>query len=186
MKNKRLKMFIGIILIIAILGGIGFYIYIKLDENKNAFLEYTPQEEISDKQFRNTIVKLFFKEIGANNLRVESRSIDSKELIENPYLTLVKLLTLGPTDDTLEKTIPEGTVVNNVSLSGDMIVLDLSKEFIENQPNGAELESLTVYSIVNTLTELTEVNSVKILIDGAENSGFKDNAINFSNAFVKK
>ena len=31
-----------------------------------------------------------------------------------------------------------------------------------------------INSIVNTLTELTEVNSVKILIDGQENSQFNE------------
>lgn len=43
-----------------------------------------------------------------------------------------------------------------------------------------------MYSIVNTLTGLNEVEAVKILIDGDNEASFKDNLINFKNAFVKQ
>lgn len=187
MNNKKLKMFIGIILIVALLASSGVYIFKKLDENKNKneIQEYTPQQEISDDQLRNTLVKLYFKEINSNNLRTECMNVDAKNLIENPYLTLVNLLIQGPTDEILEKTIPDGTRVNDIKLVGDMIILDLSEEFI-NDIEGAEKESATIYSIVNTLTELNEVNSVKFLIDGNESSGFKDGAIKFDNPFLRK
>lgn len=48
-----------------------------------------------------------------------------------------------------------------------------------------DAENMTIYSIVNTLTELNEVNSVKILINGREDQSFKDNKINFKNAFMR-
>ena len=119
-------------------------------------------------------------------MRVESKSVDAKELISNPYLTLVNLLIQGPSDANLQSAIPQGTQVLNVSLSGDTIVVDLSNEFVENHAGGAESESATIYSIVNTLTELTEVNAVKFLIDGQEGKAFKDNALSFSEPFVRK
>ena len=64
-------------------------------------------------------------------------------------------------------------------------LIDLSKEFIDNHEGGEEAENLTIYSIVNTLTELNEVASVKILINGREDQSFNDNKINFRNAFVR-
>lgn len=186
-ENKRFKMFLCITIIVILLACMGFYIFKKLEANKDATLsEYTPQEEISDEQFRSTIVKLYFKEVASNNLRVESKSVDAKELISNPYLTLVNLLIQGPSDANLQSAIPQGTQVLNVSLSGDTIVVDLSNEFVENHAGGAEAESATIYSIVNTLTELTEVNAVKFLIDGQEGKAFKDNALSFSEPFVRK
>lgn len=61
MNNKKVKMFVSIIIIVAILGCAGFYITTKLKNNKvDYYNEYTPQEEISDEQFRSTIVKLYF------------------------------------------------------------------------------------------------------------------------------
>ena len=46
-------------------------------------------------------------------------------------------------------------------------------------------ENLTIYSIVNTLTELIEVNAIKILIDGQENCAFSDNQVQFNQCFVR-
>lgn len=185
MENKRFKMFIGILVIVTLVGISGFYIFNQLNKD-NFFEEYIPEQEISDEQFRTTNVKLYFKEVNSNNLKAESKNIDAKDLISNPYITLVNLLIQGPTSLDLQATIPEGTTVNSTSLIGDTLVLDLSESFINNHPGTVEAENATIYSIVNTLTELTEVNSVRILINGVENCAFPDNMINFSNPFVRK
>ena len=42
-----------------------------------------------------------------------------------------------------------------------------------------------INSVVNTLFELTEVNGVKILVNGEENKGFADQAVMFENIFQK-
>ncbi len=186
MDNKRFKMFLGITLIIVILAGVSFYIFKQLSNSDNVtFDEYVPQQEISDEQFRQTYVKLYFKGTSSNELQCESRSIDSKELLSNPYLTLVNLLIGGPSVEGLETLIPSGTVVNSASLSGDTVVLDLSSHFISSTTD-ATVASDMVYSIVNTLTELTEVNSVKFLIDGNESSSFSGCDFSLSSAFVRK
>ena len=87
--------------------------------------------------------------------------------------------------DKLEKLIPDGTVINKIELKKDILYIDFSKEFIEKHQGGEEMESNTIYSIVNTMTQLTEVNGIKILIDGKENEAFKDGKIKFDNIFVK-
>ena len=48
-----------------------------------------------------------------------------------------------------------------------------------------EEEQNTINSIVNTLTELTEVNSIKILINGEENKSFNDGEIDFTQNFTR-
>ena len=40
-------------------------------------------------------------------------------------------------------------------------------------------------NLVDTLTELTEVNAIKILINGKENQSFKDEQINFEQKFIR-
>lgn len=67
-----------------------------------------------------------------------------------------------------------------------LFLLIYLKNLLKTIFGGAEAESATIYSIVNTLTELKEVNCVKFLIDGNENCSFKDNCINFSENFVRK
>ena len=42
-----------------------------------------------------------------------------------------------------------------------------------------------MYQIINTMTELTEVNSVKFKIEGEENEGFSQDGISLKNEFVR-
>ena len=44
--------------------------------------------------------------------------------------------------------------------------VDLSEEFVSNQPGGTAAESITINSIVNTLTELEHIDSVQFRIEG--------------------
>ena len=112
--------------------------------------------------------------------------MDSKELLLDPYKTLVELLIKGPKDSTLSAVNPENTKVLNVSLSGTCVTLDLSKEFIDNAPEDGIQKSNMVYTIVNTLTELKEVDSVKFLINGESVAGFESDGINLTGEFVRK
>lgn len=180
--NKKIIIAI-IILVILIGGGVWYFLFY----NKNAEVatnEIIPEEEISEEQMRQTIVSLYFYNESTQSLVPEGRLIDVKELVDNPYKKLMELLMEGPQNSSLSKTIPDGTKINSIELKGDTLYIDFSKEFIDNHTSGEEQESATIYSIVNTMTNLTEVNSVKILIDGEENKAFNDNLIKFDDPFV--
>ena len=143
-----------------------------------------PEEEISEEQMRQTIVSLYFYNENTKSLVPEGRLIDVKELVEKPYDKLMELLMQGPNNTELSKTIPEGTKVNKIELKGDTLYIDFSKEFVDNHEGGEEKEKATIYSIVNTMTNLTEINSIKILINGEENKAFNDKKIKFDDPFV--
>lgn len=181
MKRKLL-----VCIFIILLVGVGVFLWQYFKENdQNSFTEYTPQEEISDEQARQSLVTLYFLSKENKTLMPEARLIDAKLLATNPYFTLVSLLINGPKNEKLETTIPSGTRLNKVIVEKDMAIVDLSEEFIKNIKLGAEEESKIVYSIVNTLVELTEIESVKILIDGKENMAFADEAVKFDQPFVR-
>lgn len=181
--NKKTFIIISVLLLIAIIG-VGVYLIVQ-NNQKPEVNEILPEEEISDEQMRQTIVTLYYQNKETKALMPEGRSIDAKELLTDPYTTLMNLLIETPKNEKLQTAIPTGTRVLKAELKGDMIWLDLSKEFIDNHSGGQEAENTTIYAIVNTLTELKEVNSVKILINGKENQSFKDEKINFKNAFVR-
>lgn len=173
------------IIIVLILVGVGIWYFFFYNQNtQSEENQIIPEEEISEDQMRQTIVSLYFYNNDTKSLASEGRLIDVKELLDNPYKRLMELLIEGPQNANLSKTIPDGTKVNKAEIKGDILYLDLSKEFIENHAGGEEAESATIYSIVNTMTNLTEVNAVKILIDGEENKSFKDNKIKFDDPFV--
>ena len=170
-----------------VLLSIFFFNYSNPNENisNNEIIEYIPQEELSDDEVRKTIISLYFKNIETNSLIAEAKCIDVKDLSKDPYTYLINLLIAGPENEKLESALPEGTKVNSCTLKGNTLYVDLSKEFIDNAPSGIEEESMIVYSIVNTLTELNEVSNVKFLINGEENKSFKDGKISFKDTFTK-
>ena len=168
-----------IILILVLLVGIISVFIIKNNKNKQ-MEEYIPEEEISDEQIRETIITLYFKNKENEQIEVEARKADVGELIKDPYNYLINELINGPKNEKLEKIIPEGVRINKTEIQNNVLIIDFSKEFIENAPEGENEQKLILKSIVNTLTELTEVNYVKILIDGNEEKGFKNSNVTFN------
>ncbi len=181
--NKKVFIITIILLILAIIG-VAVYLVMQRNNEKQT-KEIQPQEEISDDQMRQTIVTLYYQNKETKELMPEGRMVDVKTLLADPYATLINLLMDTPKSDNLQTVIPEGTKVLNIELKNDVIYLNLSNEFINNHKGGLEEEKATVYSLVNTLTELNEVNSVKILINGEENKAFKDEKLNFKEEFTR-
>lgn len=187
MKNKKIIMYVGIILIVLILLGVGYVIYNNVKKNKEEVIyEYTPQEEITEEQLRQTVITLYFLNPDTYELAPEARQIDAKELIENPYELLINLLIEGPKNEKLLKLIPENTKLNSAQLKDNILYIDFSEDFIKEQTLGEEQEELIVKSIVHTVTELTEINKVAILIDGKEDLGFPDGELMFNKVFTRE
>lgn len=175
MKNKKIGIIFFLILVIILIGGYLGIKYVKnKQEVKTTVEEYIPQEEIAEEQVRQTIVSLYFPNKETNEINPEARLIDIKEIINNAQEKLIQLLIEGPKNDKNKKIIPEGTKLNKTYLEGDCIVLDFSSEFLNYAKEDEKEKTNLINCIVNTLTELTEVNQVKILIDGNENTEFNE------------
>lgn len=155
-----------------------------MKEEEQGTTEITPVEEMTEAQERQTIISLYFLNTETNSLVPEARVIDAKELLENPYKALLEGIIAEPKNEKLKSSIPKETKLNNVFLSGDCVTVDLSKEFVENQTE--ETIKLALYAIVNTLTELNEVVSVRILIDGEENVKPEGTEIELSTSFTRQ
>lgn len=182
---KKYVKWIVVILIVLVIG-LGIWLYwMNHGEAGEEFVEYTPAEEITEEQARNTIISVYYKNKETGELMPEARMIDVKLLSDNPYEEILKILMEGPKSEKLEKVIPEGSALLGVELQKDTVCINFSNEFIGNQKEGAEEEAKTIYSIVNTLTELNEVKRVKILINGEEGKAFKDNGMNFKETFER-
>lgn len=141
--------------------------------NVNIETEYTPETEIEDVELRKTIITLYFKDKTSGELAKETRLIDSKELLRNPYQTLLNFLLKGPENNNYEKAIPEGTTILETSFENGCVTINMSKEFQESNLDSSQLNN-AIYSIFNTLSELTEVTSIKILVDNNEVEGISE------------
>ena len=176
MKNKKIIIIFSILLIILVVGGYFLINYLRKNKTKEQQIveEYTPQEEISEEQSRQTIVSLYFPNKETKELEPEARLVDIKEILENPYEKIVNLLIEGPKDEGKERIIPENTKLLSTQLEGDCLTLTFSSDFLNYDKTDEKAKENLINSIVNTLTQLNEVNSIKILIDGAQNEEFNE------------
>jgi len=110
-------------------------------------------------------VNLYFSDSQAMYLVPEKRKIpQTPSLARQAVIELIK----GPENPNLYPTIPKETKINEVYIADDIVYIDLSEEIFKNHPGGSSAELMTVYSIVNTLTEITPIRGVQILVEGNE------------------
>ena len=175
------KIIIAIISLLIIGGGI-FFIYknISIEKNKeDEYQDYTPQQEISDEQNRQTKVILYFENSETGELESEIRLIDANTLIKEPEKEIINLLIKGPQSSNLKKLMPDGTVVHDVKVKNSCAEINVSNQFLEFGDEKNKLKIIN--SIVNTLTNLKEINSIKFLINGETNEKFADTYIKNNN-----
>ena len=173
MKNKKIIIIFSLLLLVILIGGYFGIKYAKEKQEENTVVEeYTPQEEISEDQLRQTIVSLYFQSKDTKELVPEARLVDIKEIINDPCDKLINLLIEGPKNEKQERIIPENTKLLKTYMEGDCVTIDLSSEFLNYNKSDEKVKNNMIDSIVKTLTQLTEVNSVKILMDGNVNQEF--------------
>ena len=184
MKNKKIVMYISIVVILLIILGLGYLVYINItgEKENNQIKEYIPQEEITEEQLRMTNIELFFLNKNTNLLEKVVKSIDARDLIENPEKKIIEELLKGTNNESSLVIIPESTKLNNISIDKGFLYLDFSKDFIEVED--IEIEKNIIESLKKTMSQLIEIKSIKILIEGQENMGFKDGGISFENEFI--
>ena len=113
-------------------------------------------------------VDLFFSDSTGRRLSLERREV-SGDTREDLLRHIVEELIKGPEGEDRARTLPDATLVRALYMRDGIVWVDLGGALEEDHPGGAWTEVLTVYSIVNTLTEnFPEVKKVQILINGRE------------------
>ena len=114
-------------------------------------------------------LRLYFPRRDISLLAPESRSITTLDNGTAERITMDHLLR-GPASLFLNSPIPQGTVILSVYTQASVCTINLSAEFLAIENAGEESIELAIYSIVNSLTNLPNVGSVKINIQTMENS----------------
>ncbi len=97
---------------------------------------------------------------------------------------ICKQLVEGPLTK-LYPTIPPETKVRNARTDEGICYVNLSSDFINKHAGGSTLEELTIYSVVNSLTELSHIKKVQFLIESEKVTNFKGN-FELSKPFERK
>ena len=110
-------------------------------------------------------VKLYFANSEGRYLVEETRSQTFLSDSEIPAYLLRQLLE-GPQSGQGEALFSTQIKVLSVETSGGVCTVDFSDRFLKDAPQTYALARLAVFSVVNTLTELPEITSVRLLCGG--------------------
>ena len=113
----------------------------------------------------SAMVTLYFSDRDGRYLIGEQRSASENES-EKMEEQIVHRLLEGPNSDSLRPTIPPGTMLLNVSLVNGICMVNFSEEFLANRPETSLEERMTVFSVVNSLAQLEDVDAVDIRVEG--------------------
>lgn len=127
-----------------------------------------------------TPLRLYFANADNTKLKLEIRYVETAEAKKSDSTlasTVIKELIKGPSDNTaFNRTVPEETrLVSPVKIENKVATVNLSKEFKTKHPGGKNAERMTIYSIVNSLTEIEGIEKVKFMIDGRTQKEYMGN-----------
>jgi spore germination protein GerM len=117
-------------------------------------------------------INFYFSALGEEKKLVsEERTINAGSpaiAVQNAITELLK----GPEEPHNFPVIPAGTELLGVEVSENIAKVDFSQEFLENSLDTRILDEYIIYSIVNTLTEIPDIEGVIFYIEGIRIKGY--------------
>jgi germination protein M len=118
--------------------------------------------DVKEEEAEEITINVYYSDQMAEYLVPESRVIP----LENKYVEALYELMKKPIDESLVPLIPDTTKINSVKVEDGNALVDLSQEFLDDRFVSDTVDILLLYSIVNTLTQFPEINSINLYIDG--------------------
>ena len=114
---------------------------------------------------------MYFTDAAGEKLYPEKREVMHNINTSVERVVLEELIG-GPEQEGLAPTLDPGTKLLNVSVNENVCYLNFDTTFLTNSQEVNEY--IPIYSIVNSLSELSSVNRVQITINGEQNVKFRD------------
>ena len=146
--------------------------------NEDQFIE-NAGEEIN--AYKTADLTLYFSNKAGDKLVEQRVAMEYNSNISLEKL-IVEQLIAGPPFEGAYPTIPSETKLLNISIKDNICYVNLDEGFLGTGYN--VIESIPVYSIVNSLIENTDAQKVQISINGETNRMFRE-SINFDTIFEK-
>ncbi len=124
-------------------------------------------------EFGEVTINVYYANSTAEYLIGETRSVS----VENKFVDALNEMMKEPTDSMLVRLIPDTTKINGIVVEEGLCELDLSSNFVDDRFISDAGDILLLYSVVDTLTEFPEINSVELYIDGTKLDTFGQLAI---------
>ena len=139
--------------------------------NDNTFLDTMGSEENATKIVK---LNLYFANATGDKLKNQSCVLEYNANVALEKVVVEQLIA-GPLEKGYYPTIPKDTKVMSVTTKDGVCYVNLDTAFTGQGYD--VLGSVTIYSIVNSLTELAGIGSVQILVNGETSITYKDNII---------
>lgn len=111
-------------------------------------------------------VKVYFPDDNVMYVEAEERIVVGEDDIDFAAAIFQEILK-GPERENLNPAVRGGVKLLSLSIDENgLCTVDLSKEFETYNTGGSAMESMAIYSIVNSLCELDSIDKVKINIEG--------------------
>lgn len=130
--------------------------------------------------YQNAYVLIYFANEAGDALVESNLKITYDGTISTEQLILNQLIA-GPVEEGLRTAMPEGTAVNKVSVKDGVCYVDFNEKFMEKRSDVSE--EVTIYSVVNSLAELTNIYKVQFTINGETKKIYQ--AMDFSGTFER-
>lgn len=131
---------------------------------------------------QETQIVVYFASSDGKHLLDSSLKVTYDGKLSTQHLILNQLMT-DAVPEGMSAVIPEGTELNKVSVKDGICYVDFNENFLEGREG--VLPEVTIYAIVNSLTELSNVYKVQFLIDGKSEKNYKNLDIDFSSVFER-
>lgn len=151
----------------------------KADDELHPVSSIVMGEDEAKKLTDKAPIRLYFANEDNSKLLLEIKYIpvsDIKQSTNHLASIIVNGLISGPSKNTGFKSVmPEGTKLRSLVVKDGLATVDFSKEFKSKHPGGKDAEKMTIFSIVNSLTELKDIQKVKFTIAGKAQKEFMGN-----------
>lgn len=114
---------------------------------------------------QNAYVTIYFSNIAGTGLLQANREVDYDGIMSVEQLIIEQLIA-GPVEGEygMIATLPEGTMLNSITTQDGICYVDFNEEFLKKLSDVSE--QVTIYSVVNSLVEQSNINKVQFLING--------------------
>lgn len=129
-------------------------------------------ESISDvNAFERTELTLYFTDQAGEQLYAEKREVVYNTNTSMERVILEELIK-GPEEEGMQPTLDKKIKILSVSANENVCYVNFDAAFLNNSLEVKEY--IPIYSIVNSLSELTSVNRVQISVNGSKDGSFRD------------
>jgi germination protein M len=163
MRHKQLVKFLIVFLAMCTLVGCKLWQGKSPEKPPSVEKKTTSEKEKSETKKKMVKITLYFVDQHGEYLASEAREVlKTKDIAKTAIIELIK----GPRESNHFGAIPQGTQLWDLIIKDKIAYVNFSHELIDNHPGGSFGETMTIYSVVNTLTQFPDIEKVQFLVEG--------------------